>query len=491
MTSFNEYDGVPASGNRFLLEKVLRNEWKFEGFVVSDYTSINEMVNHGNVKDETDAGILSIQAGVDMDMQGAIYQDKVKAGLKDGRITLAHIDNSVRRILSLKKKLGLFDDPYKYCNEEREAKTILSPEHLEATRDVARKSIVLLKNEKKILPLSPSAKRILIVGPLGDDQENMLGAWSGSGEARHCISLRAGMELQAKALGVTVDYVKGCAIEGEDQTGFSAALMKAKDADVIIVAIGESRDMSGEAAARAMIGVPGVQTDLLKLMKSTGKPVVTVVMSGRPLILTNVQNQTDALVQAWFLGTQAGNALADVLFGKYNPSGKLAMSFPRHEGQIPVFYSQKNTGRPYDPSVKWNSRYLDLPNDPLFPFGYGLSYSSFTYSMPRVDKTSFANSDALTVTVDVTNTSGVDGEEIVQLYIRDLVGSVTRPVKELKGFRKVMIRKGETMTLTFSLSQKDFSFYRQDMSFGTEAGDFDIFVGPASDTQNKVRVTLQ
>jgi len=299
------------------------------------------------------------------------------------------------------------------------------------------------------------------------------------------------MELQAKALGVTVDYVKGCAIEGEDQTGFSAALMKAKDADVIIVAIGESRDMSGEAAARAMIGVPGVQTDLLKLMKSTGKPVVTVVMSGRPLILTNVQNQTDALVQAWFLGTQAGNALADVLFGKYNPSGKLAMSFPRHEGQIPVFYSQKNTGRPYDPSVKWNSRYLDLPNDPLFPFGYGLSYSSFTYSMPRVDKTSFANSDALTVTVDVTNTSGVDGEEIVQLYIRDLVGSVTRPVKELKGFRKVMIRKGETMTLTFSLSQKDFSFYRQDMSFGTEAGDFDIFVGPASDTQNKVRVTLQ
>jgi beta-glucosidase len=491
MTSFNEYDGVPASGNRFLLQNILRDEWKFDGFVVSDYTSVTEMINHGVVKDETDAGILAIQAGVDMDMQGGIYQEKVKAGLKDGRLTLQQIDNSVRRILDIKYALGLFDDPYRFCDADREKKVIMSPEHIAAARDVARKSIVLLKNEKATLPIRADKKRVLVVGALADDKENMLGAWSGSGEARHCVTLLEGLQSYAATSGVVVDYVKGCAIEGDDKNGFTEALMKAKDADVIIMAIGESRDMSGEAAARAIIHVPGVQADLLKLMKATGRPVVTIVMSGRPLILTDVHTHSDALLEAWFLGSQAGNALTDVLFGKYNPSAKLPISFPRHEGQIPVFYSQKNTGRPYDPTIKWNSRYLDMPNEPMYSFGYGLSYSQFTYSLPKVDKSVFTENETLTVSVDVTNTSDVDGEEIVQLYLRDLVGSVTRPVKELKGFSKLLIQKGQTVTVTFQLTKEDLSFYRKDMTWGCEPGEFDVFVGPSSDTQNKVRVVLK
>ncbi len=491
MTSFNEYDGVPASGNRFLLQNILRDEWKFDGFVVSDYTSVTEMINHGVVKDETDAGILAIQAGVDMDMQGGIYQEKVKAGLKDGRLTMQQIDNSVRRILDIKYALGLFDDPYRFCDADREKKVIMSPEHIAAARDVARKSIVLLKNDKATLPIRADKKRVLVVGALADDKENMLGAWSGSGEARHCVTLLEGLQSYAATSGVVVDYVKGCAIEGDDKNGFTEALMKAKDADVIIMAIGESRDMSGEAAARAIIHVPGVQADLLKLMKATGRPVVTIVMSGRPLILTDVHTHSDALLEAWFLGSQAGNALTDVLFGKYNPSAKLPISFPRHEGQIPVFYSQKNTGRPYDPTIKWNSRYLDMPNEPMYSFGYGLSYSHFTYSLPKVDKSVFTENETLTVSVDVTNTSDVDGEEIVQLYLRDLVGSVTRPVKELKGFRKLLIQKGQTVTVTFQLTKEDLSFYRKDMTWGCEPGEFDVFVGPSSDTQNKVRVVLK
>lgn len=491
MTSFNDYNGVPATGNKYLLQDILRGEWGFDGMVVSDYTSVNEMINHGVVANETEAGILALQAGLDMDMQGAIYQDKIKEGLLDGRINIGQIDNSVRNILKLKKKLGLFDDPYRFSNNEREAKIILSKEHLEASRDVARKSVVLLKNDKNVLPLATSAKSILVVGPLGDDKQNLIGAWSASGEARHCVSLYEGLQQHPSAMGRKFQYVKGCEIEGADKGGFAEALEKASQADVIILAIGEHRDMSGEAASRAKIRIPGVQEELLMKLYATGKPIITVLMNGRPLVLDEAVNNTHALLEAWWLGTQAGNALADIIYGAYNPSGKLPISFPRHEGQIPVYYASKSTGRPYDPSVKWNTQYQDIPNAPLFSFGFGLSYTTFTYSEPKVDKAQFSAGDKMSVSVDVTNTGNYDGEEVVQLYIKDKVASVTRPVRELKGFKKVMIKKGETQKLVFDLDRESFSLFNKDMKWTTEAGEFDIFVGPSSDTQNKVTVTLK
>ena len=491
MTSFNDYNGVPATANKYLLQDILRGEWGFDGMVVSDYTSVNEMVNHGVAANDTDAGILALQAGLDMDMQGAIYQDKIKQGLIDGRIDIGMVDNSVRNILNLKKKLGLFEDPYRFSNSEREAKTILSKEHLEASRDVARKSVVLLKNDKNTLPLSSKNKRILIVGPLGDDKVNLIGAWSASGESTHTVSLVEGIQQHPMRSGATVDFVKGCNIEGTDTSGFADALKKASQADVIIMAIGEHRDMTGEAASRAKIRIPGVQEELLKQIYATGKPVVTIVMNGRPLVLDVVHEHTHALVEAWWLGTQTGNALADVLFGAYNPSGKLPISFPRHEGQIPVYYNSKSTGRPYDPSVKWNTQYQDMPNSPFYSFGYGLSYTTFSYSIPKVDKSQFTANDKITVSVDVSNTGMYDGEEVVQLYIRDLVASVTRPMRELKAFRKLMIKKGETKTVSFELDKESFSLFNQKMNWVTEPGDFDIFVGPSSDTQNKVSVTLK
>ncbi|MBC7885532.1 MAG: beta-glucosidase BglX [Saprospiraceae bacterium] len=489
MTSFNDYNGIPASGNKYLLTDILRNEWGFNGFVVSDYTSINEMVNHGVVKDETDAGILAITAGMDMDMQGAIFQDKIKTGLNDGRININQIDNSVRSILRIKKLLGLFENPFKFSDKTREANSILTKEHLEASRDVARKSIVLLKNNG-ILPIKKSVKKVLIAGPLADDKNNLIGAWSGSGEARHCVSLLEGIKQNLKATDIRIEYIKGCEIEGSDKSNFESVLAKVKDADMVILAIGENKDMSGEAAARSMIRIPGVQEELLKEIRSSGKPIVTIVMNGRPLVLNDVHNGSDAVLEAWWLGSQAGNAIADVLFGDYNPSAKLPISFPRHEGQIPIFYNYKSTGRPFNPDSKWNTKYLDMPNAPLYNFGYGLSYTSFDYSAPTADKTSFKNEDSVNISVNVKNTGNYDGEEVIQLYIRDVVSSVTRPVKELKAFRKVMIKKGENKVIKFELSKKDFSFYNDKMEWVTEPGEFHILVGGSSDTANIIKIKL-
>lgn len=490
MTSFNEYDGVPATGSSYLLTDLLRGELNFKGFIVSDYTSINEMVNHGVAENDTEAGILAVNAGVDMDMQGATFQELIKKGIQDGRISIERINESVRRILMLKKKLGLFENPFKFSDSDREKATILSKEHLEASRDVARKSVVLLKNNK-VLPVDSKVRRILVVGPLGDDQQNLIGAWSGSGEGRHCVSLLQGLKQHPAAGKMTIDFVKGCDIEGKEKSNFAGALAKAKAADLIILAIGEHKDMSGEAAARAMIRIPGEQEQLLSYLKQSGKPIVTIVMNGRPLVLTEVHEQSDAVLEAWWLGTEAGNALADIIFGTYNPSGKLPISFPRHEGQIPVFYSQKNTGRPFQADSKWNSKYMDLSNKPLYAFGYGLSYTTFNYSKPVVNKTEFSNEDKIRVSVTVENNGIYDGEEVVQLYVRDLVGSVTRPVKELKGFQKVFISKGTSKKIEFILDKETFSYYRQDMSWGAEPGKFHIFIGPDSDTDNKVEVILK
>jgi beta-glucosidase len=489
MTAFNEYDGIPASGSKFLLTDILRKEWDFKGFVVTDYTSINEMVEHGVVDNETDAGILSIQAGVDMDMQGAIFQDKIKAGLNDGRINMNQIDNSVRNILRIKKQLGLFENPFKFSDKEREKSVIMSPEHLAISRDVARKSIVLLKNNGA-LPLKSGNRKILVTGPLANDRDNLIGAWSGSGEGRHCVSLLEGLKQNPKAAQFSFEYIKGCEIEGTDRSGFDSVLKSAADADIIIIAIGEHKDLSGEAASRAMIRIPGVQEELLKALKTLGKPVITVVMNGRPLVLKDVHEHSDALIEAWWLGTQAGNALADVTYGDYNPSGKLPMTFPIHEGQIPVFYSHKSTGRPFNPDSKYTSKYLDVSNDPLYPFGYGLSYTTFNYGTVQTDKKSFRSNEAVTVTVELHNSGAFDGEEVVQLYVRDLVASVTRPVKELKAFKKVMLKAGEKKTIQFTLNAADLSFLDKNMKWVTEPGEFDVFIGTDSDTQNKTMITF-
>lgn len=332
--------------------------------------------------------------------------------------------------------------------------------------------------------------KILVTGPLADDKNNLIGAWSASGEGRHCVSLYEGLRQHSAAGNYTFEHIKGCEIEGNDKSQFNTILEKAKASDVIILAIGEHKDMSGEATSKSMIRIPGVQEDLLKALKSTGKPIITVVMNGRPLILKDVDENSDAVLEAWWLGTQTGHALADIIYGDYNPSGKLPISFPRNEGQIPIYYNPKTTGRPINPNDKYTTKYLDVPNTPLYSFGYGLSYTTFTYSNPSTSKVSFSDADQITISVNVTNSGNYDGEEVVQLYIRDLVASVTRPVKELKAFKKLMIKKGETKKVDFILSKKDFEFYDQKMVKTTESGEFHIFVGSNSDTKNKISVFL-
>jgi len=480
MTSFNDYDGVPATGNKYLLEDILRKKWGFKGFVVTDYTSINEMVNHGVVADEKEAGELAFNAGVDMDMQGGIYQRFLKKSVQEGKVNVKQIDEAVRRILRLKFQLGLFEDPYKFCNAEREKATLLSPANRAAARDIARKSIVLLKNDNKILPLQKNQK-IALIGPLADNKSELIGSWSGSGNANDCVSLREGLNT------ANVSFALGCPVEGDDRSGFAAAIQAAQNADVVVVAVGEKASMSGEAAARANLSLPGVQEELVVELIKTGKPVVVVLMNGRPLTIPRIAEKAGAILETWWLGTEAGNAIADVLLGNYNPSGKLPMTFPRSVGQVPIFYNYKNTGRPYDPNSKWNSRYIDEPNTPQWPFGYGLSYTTFGYESPTATKSASNTGNLVDIAVKVTNTGKVAGEEVVQLYVRDLVGSVTRPIKELKGFQKILLQPGETRTVTFTLKAHDLSFYRKDMTFGMEPGEFEIMTGGDSENLKKVR----
>jgi beta-glucosidase len=488
MTSFNELDGVPATGNSRLLDDILRKEWGFTGFVVTDYTSINEMVNHGIVANEKEAGELAANAGVDMDMQGAVFQNYLKKSVAEGKVSETQIDEAVRRILRVKFELGLFDDPYKFCNEEREQRVILSKENQAAARDVARKSIVLLRNEG-VLPLAKNLKTLAVVGPLATGKDNLIGAWPGAGEGKDCVSLLEG--INSKLPGANILTAKGCDIEGSDRTGFAEAVAATRQADAVVVAVGESRDMSGEASARADITLPGVQEELVRQLVATGKPVVVVLMNGRPLAIPWLAENAPALLETWWLGTQAGNAIADVIFGDYNPSGKLPVTFPRSVGQVPVFYSEKNTGRPFNPDSKWTSKYLDLPNSPQFPFGFGLSYTTFSYGEPQVGKTVFQRGEPLHVSVTVENTGSRDGEEVVQLYVRDLVGSVTRPVKELKGFQKIFLKAGEQQEVKFTLPENDLAFFTRLMKFEAEPGEFGIMVGGNSDAVKGVRVRME
>lgn len=488
MTSFNELDGVPSTGNKYLLTDLLRNELGFKGLVVTDYTSINEMVNHGVARDEADAGLLALQAGVDMDMQGEVYFKYLKKQVEEGLIDEELINNAVRRILRVKFLLGLFDDPYKYCNEAREKKLIYAPEHLEAAFDVAKKSMVLLKNDQQVLPLKKNEK-IAVIGELAASKRDLLGSWKAAGDWEFMNSVLD--ELKAYNGASNVIYAEGCKTTGNDKSGFDAALSVARSAGKIVLVIGENADWSGEASSRTSIKVPGVQTELLAKLKALNKPVIVVLMNGRPLDLSYESELADALLETWYPGTMGGKAITHVLFGEYNPSGKLTMTFPLNLGQVPVYYYAKNTGRPiYLPNPKYKSRYIDAPNDPLYPFGYGLSYTTFEYSGIRLSSNELKENGELKATVTVKNTGTRDGEEVVQCYVRDLVGSITRPVKELKGFEKISLKAGESKNVTFSITPEMLAFHRLDMSYGTEPGDYKLFIGGNSRDVKETRFKL-
>ena len=485
MTAFNEYDGVPASGSHYLLTDVLRDKWGFKGFVVTDYTSINEMVAHGYSKDLQQAGEQAINAGVDMDLQGAVFMEHLAKSVAEGKVDVKRVDAAVKSILEMKYRLGLFADPYRYSDEAREKATVYRADFLEAARDVARKSMVLLKNDGA-LPLAASARSIAVIGPLGDSKADMIGSWSAAGDRKtRPVTLLEGMQARAPK-GQTVTYARGASYAFEDAgktDGFAEAIALARKSDVIVAAMGERWDMTGEAASRTSLDLPGNQQALLEELKKTGKPIILVLMSGRPNSIGWANDNLDAIVEAWYPGTMGGHAIADVLYGDYNPSGKLPVTFPRNVGQVPIFHDMKNTGRPIkpeDPNAKYVSRYLNTPNTPLYPFGYGLSYTSFTYSPVTLSTKSIRPGEPLTASVTVTNSGGRDGEEVVQLYVRDLVGSVTRPVKELKGFEKLMLKKGESRKVTFTLTDADLAFTRADMSWGSEPGQFKLWVGPSS-----------
>lgn len=493
MTSFNELDGLPASGNQHLLTGILRDEWNFDGFVVTDYTSINEMVPHGVVANNKEAAELAFNAGVTMDMQGGVYAQYIPELIKEGKIKESVLEAYVRSVLEMKYRLGLFEDPYRYLNVSREQQTLYAQELMDHALEVAKESIVLLKNDafkgSPILPISKSVKSIALIGPLADNQKDMLGTWHVAGDESKAITLLRG--IRETAPDVRINYAYGTGFNGNDNSGFAEALKVAKQSDVVVMALGENYQQSGEAASRSEIGLPGNQLELLKQVQALGKPVVLLVMAGRPLTLEWSNENVPAIVNTWHLGTMAGKAIAEVIFGDHNPSGKLTMTFPRNVGQIPVYYNMKNTGRPFDAKNKYTSKYIDVANEPLYPFGYGLSYSSFSYSTIELDKKELTQNETLNISVNLQNTGKYDGKEVVQLYVRDLVGSVTRPVKELKGFQKVDLKAGESRKVTFSLTTRDLAFYTRDMSFKAENGEFEVFIGTSSAEGVSARFTLK
>ncbi|SJZ54816.1 beta-glucosidase BglX [Sediminibacterium ginsengisoli] len=498
MTSFNEIDGIPASGNPWLLTDLLRKQWGFKGFVVTDYTSINEMTDHGSGDLQT-VSAMALRAGVDMDMVGEGFLTTLKQSLKAGLVTQQQIDNACRRVLEAKYKLGLFDDPFRFCNAERAAAEVLSAEKKVAARNYGVRSAVLLKNANQVLPLKKSGT-IALIGPLANNQSNMPGTWSVSGDAKLAIPVLQGMK-EIAGNNVNIIYSKGANITDDSLLARKAnvfgekvdrdplspdqliaqAVATANKADVIVAVLGEASEMSGESASRSDISLPASQQKLLTALSATGKPLVLVLMSGRPLTIEKENRLTDALLHVWFQGQEAGHSIADLLFGNYNPSGKLTMSFPRNVGQIPVYYNYKNTGRPQQDlnaeAQKFRSNYLDVSNEPLFPFGYGLSYTNFNYSEISLDKTSMKPAESIKASVSVSNTGKYDGEEVVQLYIRDVYASVTQPVKKLKAFRKVTLKAGETKTVTFDISINDLKFTGSDLRQIYEPGAFRVFIG--------------
>ncbi len=513
MSAFNDLNGVPTSANPFTLTKVLRDEWKFDGIVVSDYESVRELINHRVVADEAGAAGAALTAGVDMEMVSRLYNKHGAQLLKEGKLTQATIDEAVRRILRIKFRLGLFEKPY--ADEARERAALLSREHLAAAREIAARSMVLLKNERAVLPLNKNLKSLAIVGPLSDDPRAPLGSWTGDGRAEDTVTLLAGIKAKLSPQARVI-HVKGVAIDGRGvignydaapvnasnaggtnvasaaateaarlattpviSDGISEAVSAAHAADVTIIAVGETAEMSGEAASRTSLDLPGKQLELIQAIHATGKPYAVVLMNGRPLTINWAAENSPAILETWFAGTQAGHSIADVLFGDVNPGGKLPVTFPRHVGQVPIYYNQKSTGRP-PTDQKYTSKYLDVPVTPLYPFGFGLSYTQFRLSDLQLSDKTIKPDGQLTASVDVTNTGQRAGDEVVQLYIRDMASSVTRPLKELKGFERVTLRPGEKRRVRFTLTPQHLGFYNREMRFIVEPGAFKVFVGNSS-----------
>lgn len=494
MNSFNELNGIPATGNKYLQRQILKGDWKFEGFVVSDWGSINEMINHGYAKDSKQAAEIAINAGSDMDMESSAYVDYLVTLVNEGKVKEAIVDDAVKRILKVKFELGLFDDPYRYCDENREKVTVGKQEFQDGVLDMAKKSIVLLKNEKELLPLKKSGQKIVIIGALASDKTSPLGSWRIAADDNTAVSVLEGMQ---KYKGNQLTYKKGAdvavgrtqfiwetKINMTDKSEFAEAIAAAKNADVVVMVLGEHGLQSGEGRSRADIGLPGVQQELLEEVYKVNPNVVLVLNNGRPLAIPWAAENIPAIVEAWQLGTQSGNAIAQVLYGDYNPSGKLPMTFPRNVGQLPLYYNHKNTGRPSmnEPESVFWSHYIDEKMTPLYPFGYGLSYSKFEYSDLQLSSPSFTQAGSITATVKIKNTGKVVGKEVVQLYIRDLIGSITRPVKELKGFEMIELKPNETKTVTFIINQNTIQYYTANSKWEAEAGDFKIFIGGNSAT---------
>ncbi len=500
MNSFNELNGVPATANSFLQRDILKGKWNYDGFVVSDWGSMIEMIDHGYAKDKRHAALLSANAGSDMDMESYAYVNELPSLVKEGKVDEAKIDDAVRRILKVKFELGLFEDPYKYCDEQREKDVIGSTEIHDASLDMAKKSIVLLKNENQVLPLKKTGQKIALIGALASDKDSPLGSWRIGADSNTAVSVLEGMQ-QYK--GNKLMYAKGAElyygptsfaaevrINTTDKSEFATAISTARNADIVVMVLGEVGYQSGEGRSRLDLDLPGVQQELLEAVYKVNKNIVLVLNNGRPLTLNWADAHIPAIVEAWQLGTQAGNAIAQVLYGDYNPSGKLPMSFPRHVGQLPLYYNYKNTGRPGPKKEVFWSHFQDEKNSPLYPFGYGLSYTSFEYSNVSVANT-YGTDKTVTVSVTLTNTGNYEGKEVAQLYIRDHFASITRPVRELKGFELVNLAPKESKTIRFTLTDKELGFYNNQGDFLVEPGDFSVFVGGSSAADLKTEFTIE
>ena len=494
MSSFNDVDGIPASGNKWLLTELLRDQWKFDGFVVSDWGSIGEMINHGYAKDNKQASEIAVNAGSDMDMESNAYVENLVNLVREGKVSESLIDDAAGRILKVKFELGLFENPYKYCDENNEKQTVGKQAFQDGVLDVAKKSIVLLKNENEVLPLKKSGLKIGLIGALANDKTSPLGSWRIAADDNSAVSVLEGLQkykdnqlTYAKGADVTVgrtQFVWETKINTTDKSAFAEAIALAKKVDVVVMVLGEHGLQTGEGRSRTDLGLPGVQQVLLEEIYKVNSNIVLVLNNGRPLVIPWADAHIPAIVEAWHLGTQSGNAIAQVLYGDYNPSGKLPMTFPRNVGQVPIYYNHKNTGRPTmsEPESVFWSHYSDEKNTPLYPFGYGLSYSKFEYSNLRLSADSFSKNGEIKVSFTLKNTGKVAGKEVAQLYIRDLVASSTRPVKELKGFEMVELKPNESKEVTFTINEKTLEFFTANSKWETEPGDFKVLIGGSSIT---------
>lgn len=489
MAGFNEIAGVPMHAHRHLLRDVLRDDWGFEGVLVSDYTGVMELIRHGVAGDSAAAGALALRAGVDVDMVSTIYLNHLPPLVRNGLVADSLVNQAVRRVLRAKYSLGLFDDPYRYSDPARERARTLTPEHLAHAREMARKSIVLLKNSPRTLPFSKRLRTLAVIGPLADDARSAIGSWAAAGRPEDAVTVLAGIR-GAVSPGTRVLYAEGAGVEGTDTTGFAEAVRIARAADAVVLVLGEHQDMSAEARNRSSLDLPGVQQALAERVHTTGKPVAVVLMNGRPLSTSWLDANIPAIVEAWYLGVQMGPAVADVLFGDYNPGGKLPISVPRTVGQVPIYYNHKNTGRPPDEEEKYTSKYSDVPWTPLYPFGHGLSYTRFEYNNLRLSAAKIRASDSLIVSVDLTNVGDRTGDEVVQLYLRDDVASLTRPVKELRAFRRVTLQPGQRRTVAFILDRDDLAFYGPDLRPTVEPGTFTVYIGASSTDVSEVQFEL-